>query len=115
MALSSLARLPWGRWHWLVCLALGISWVLDGLEVTTVGIIGDTLKKSCTRTLRSRLWPPSLLHSLTISTLCRTTAALGITSQQVGIIGSVYIGGAVFGSLFFGLLAGKSSTAKKVV
>jgi len=41
-------RLPWGRWHWLVCLALGISWVLDGLEVTTVGIIGDTLKKQCT-------------------------------------------------------------------
>jgi hypothetical protein len=29
-------------------LALGISWVLDGLEVTTVGIIGDTLKKQCT-------------------------------------------------------------------
>ncbi len=40
--------MPWGRWHWLVCLALGISWVLDGLEVTTVGIIGDTLKKQCT-------------------------------------------------------------------
>jgi MFS family permease len=31
---------------------------------------------------------------------------LGISSQQVGIIGTVYIAGAVFGSLVFGLLAG---------
>lgn len=27
-------RLPWSRWHWLVVIALGITWILDGLEVT---------------------------------------------------------------------------------
>jgi hypothetical protein len=30
-------RLPWSRWHWLVIAALGITWILDGLEVTMVG------------------------------------------------------------------------------
>ena len=29
-----LDRLPWTRWHVLVVVALGITWVLDGLEVT---------------------------------------------------------------------------------
>jgi hypothetical protein len=28
--------LPWSRWHWLVVVALGITWLLDGLEVTIV-------------------------------------------------------------------------------
>ena len=32
-------RLPWSRWHWLVVIALGITWILDGLEVTIVGSI----------------------------------------------------------------------------
>ena len=27
-------RLPWSRWHTLVILALGITWVLDGPEIT---------------------------------------------------------------------------------
>ena len=31
-----LDRLPWGRFHVLVIVALGITWVLDGLEVTLV-------------------------------------------------------------------------------
>jgi hypothetical protein len=30
-----LDRLPWNRWHWLVIVALGITWLLDGLEVTS--------------------------------------------------------------------------------
>ena len=37
---ARLDRLPWSRWHWRVVLALGIAWVLDGLEVTLVGSIG---------------------------------------------------------------------------
>src|SRR5476649_477024 len=32
-----LDRLPWSRWHWRVVIALGVTWVLDGLEVTLVG------------------------------------------------------------------------------
>jgi hypothetical protein len=36
-------RLPWSRWHWLVVTALGITWVLDGLEVSIVAAIGPVL------------------------------------------------------------------------
>jgi hypothetical protein len=32
-----LDRLPWSKWHWLIVIALGITWVLDGLEVTLAG------------------------------------------------------------------------------
>jgi hypothetical protein len=38
-------RLPWSRWHWLVVIALGITWILDGLEVTIVGAIAGVLKE----------------------------------------------------------------------
>jgi hypothetical protein len=31
---ARLGRLPWNRWHLLVVTALGITWLLDGLEVT---------------------------------------------------------------------------------
>ena len=31
---ARLDRLPFSRWHWLVIAALGITWILDGLEVT---------------------------------------------------------------------------------
>lgn len=41
-------RLPWSRWHWLVVVALGITWILDGLEVTIVGAIGSVLTESST-------------------------------------------------------------------
>ena len=34
---ARLDRLPWSAWHWRVVLALGVTWVLDGLEVTLVG------------------------------------------------------------------------------
>jgi len=36
---ARLDRLPWSRWHWLVVIALGVTWILDGLEVTLVGSI----------------------------------------------------------------------------
>ena len=29
---ARLDRLPWSRWHWKVVIALGVSWLLDGLE-----------------------------------------------------------------------------------
>jgi len=39
-------RLPWSRWHWLVVVGLGITWILDGLEVTLAGAVGGVLKES---------------------------------------------------------------------
>ena len=36
---NRLDRLPWSRWHWIVIVALGITWILDGLEVTLVGSV----------------------------------------------------------------------------
>ena len=38
-------RLPWSRWHWLVITALGITWIIDGLEVTMVASIGAVLQE----------------------------------------------------------------------
>jgi len=76
-------RLPWSTWHWMVCLALGVSWVLDGLEVGTVAVIGNTLE-----------------------------SVFDISEQQVGVIGSVYIAGAVTGSLVFGLLSDRFGRKK---
>src|SRR5579872_6383559 len=75
---ARLDRLPWSRWHWLVVLALGITWILDGLEVTIVGAIGAVLKEKDT---------------------------LGLSSTEVGLAGSIYIAGAVSGALLFGYLA----------
>ena len=43
---SRLDRLPFGRFHVLVIVALGITWILDGLEVTLVGAIAGALKES---------------------------------------------------------------------
>jgi len=40
---ARLDRLPWSRWHWLVIVALGVTWILDGLEVTLVGSIAGAL------------------------------------------------------------------------
>ncbi len=34
---ARLDRLPWGSWHWLIVTALGVPWILDGLEVTLAG------------------------------------------------------------------------------
>lgn len=38
-------RLPWSRWHWLVVTALGITWVIDGLEVTLIGAVSTRLQE----------------------------------------------------------------------
>jgi hypothetical protein len=43
---ARLDRLPWSRWHWLIVLALGITWILDGLEVTLVSALGGILKRT---------------------------------------------------------------------
>jgi MFS family permease len=74
---SRLDALPFGRFHLLVIVALGITWILDGLEVTLAGTLSGEL------TQRS---------------------ALGLTSSQVGLAGSSYLCGAVLGAFGFGWL-----------
>jgi MFS family permease len=75
---ARLDRLPWSAWHWRVVIALGVSWLLDGLEVTLVGSIGPALQRPDT---------------------------LGLTASEIGWAASAYVGGAVLGALFFGRLA----------
>ena len=43
---ARLDRLPWSRFHWMVVIGLGTVWILDGLEVTIVGSIGDRLTEA---------------------------------------------------------------------
>lgn len=74
---ARLDRLPWSGWHWRVVIALGVAWVLDGLEVTLVGSLGAVLERHDT---------------------------LSLTAGEVGWTGSLYIAGAVLGALFFGRL-----------
>ena len=77
---ARLDRLPWSRWHWRVVIALGVAWVLDGLEVTLVGSIGAVLER---------------------------TDTLALTATQIGWSASLYLAGAVVGSLWFGRLTDK--------
>src|SRR5262245_11350321 len=72
---ARLDRLPWSGWHWLIVIALGITWVLDGLEVTLAGALGGVLKRPDT---------------------------LGLSDAQVGASATCYLLGAVAGALLFG-------------
>lgn len=74
---ARLDRLRWCRFHTLVVVALGITWILDGLEVTLAGAVSGALKAS---------------------------PLLRMSDAQIGIAGSVYVAGAVLGALFFGRL-----------
>src|SRR6187402_2742691 len=74
---ARLDRLRWCRFHTLVVVALGITWVLDGLEVTLVGALAGALQAS-----------PSL-H---------------LSAAQIGLAASTYLAGAVWGAFFFGWL-----------
>ncbi len=74
---ARLDRLPWSRFHVMLVAALGITWVLDGLEVTIIGSIGPALQSSQT---------------------------LSLSTADVGASASAYVLGAVIGALFFGWL-----------
>ncbi|HSR80804.1 MAG TPA: MFS transporter [Hyphomicrobiaceae bacterium] len=82
---ARLDRLPWGRFHTLVVVALGITWVLDGLEVTLAGAVSGALKASPT---------------------------LAFSNADVGFANSAYLAGAVLGSLFFGWLTDRLGRKK---
>jgi MFS family permease len=61
----------------LLVIALGVTWILDGLEVTVVGSIGPMLKHPDT---------------------------LRLTDREVGLAGTLYLAGALVGALVFGHL-----------
>ena len=82
---ARLDRLPWGRFHVLVIAALGVTWILDGLEVTLVGAIAGALKES---------------------------PALQFTNTDVGLASSAYLAGAVLGAVFFGWLTDRLGRKK---
>ena len=82
---ARLDRLPWGRFHTLLVFALGITWLLDGLEVTLAGSVSGALKSS---------------------------PALQMTNSDIGLAGGVYIAGAVLGVLFFGWLTDRLGRRK---
>src|SRR5689334_21625378 len=70
-----LDRLPSSRFNMLVVVGIGITWILDGLEVTIVGSLGPALQSADT---------------------------LGLSSSNLGSIASAYVVGAVAGALGFG-------------
>lgn len=82
---ARLERLPWGRFHVLVVAALGVTWILDGLEVTLAGSVSGALKAS---------------------------PALHFSDADVGLAGSAYLLGAVIGALFFGWLTDRLGRKK---
>src|SRR5579883_1280344 len=82
---ARLDRLPWSRFHWLVVIALGITWILDGLEVTMVGSLSGALTED---------------------------RSIALTSGEVGGAASAYLIGAVAGALFFGWLTDRLGRKK---
>ncbi|MFC5418211.1 MAG: MFS transporter [Stutzerimonas stutzeri] len=82
---ARLDRLPWSRFHTLVVVALGITWILDGLEVTLAGAVSGALKES---------------------------PVLRFTNTEVGMAGAAYLAGAVIGAVFFGWLTDRLGRKK---
>ena len=81
---ARLDRLPWGRFHVLVIVALGITWVLDGLEVTLAGSLVGALRQ----------------------------APMSFSEFDVGLAASSYLVGAVTGALGFGWLTDRIGRKK---
>jgi MFS family permease len=82
---ARLDALPFGRFHVLVIVALGVTWILDGLEVTLAGALSGELKQS---------------------------SALALSNAQVGLAGSCYLAGAVLGAILFGWLTDRLGRKK---
>jgi MFS family permease len=82
---ARLDRLPWGRFHTFMVIALGITWLLDGLEVTLAGSVAGALRDS---------------------------PVLQLSNADIGLAGGTYIAGAVLGALFFGWLADRLGRRK---
>ncbi|HET7509850.1 MAG TPA: MFS transporter [Solirubrobacterales bacterium] len=83
---ARLDRLPWSRFHWMVVIGLGTVWILDGLEVTIVGSIGDRLTEK--------------------------GSGIVLDASQIGTAAAFYVGGACIGALFFGQLTDRLGRKK---
>jgi MFS family permease len=83
---ARLDRLPWARWHWMILIGLGTVWILDGLEVNVVGVIGPRLTDKA--------------------------GGLGLTDSQVGLGAAAYVAGACAGALIFGYLTDRFGRKK---
>src|ERR1700753_2051918 len=82
---ARLDALHWSGFHTRVVIALGIAWILDGLELTLAGRLSGALKAS-----------PSLQF----------------TNFDVGFSNSAYLAGAVLGALGFGWLTDRIGRKK---
>jgi len=80
-----LDALLWSGFHTRVVLALGITWILDGLEVTLAGALSGALKES---------------------------PALHFSNLDVGFANSGYLAGAVLGAFGFGWLTDRIGRRK---
>jgi MFS family permease len=81
-------RLPWSPFHTRMVIALGVAWILDGLEITVASAVVGQLTKPET---------------------------LNLASWEAGLIASVYLAGEVFGALFFGRMSDKLGRKKLFV
>jgi MFS family permease len=82
---ARLDRLPWSRWHTRIIVALGTSWLLDGLEVTLVGSLSGILESK---------------------------SGLSLTDPQVTAAATFYLAGAVLGAILFGYLTDRLGRKK---
>jgi MFS family permease len=82
---ARLDALLWSGFHTRVVIALGITWILDGLEVTLAGALSGALKDS---------------------------PVLRFTNSDVGIATSAYLTGAVLGAIGFGWLTDRIGRKK---
>jgi MFS family permease len=85
---ARLDRLPWTRFHWRVVVALGITWILDGLEIQIVSQIGAVLQ---------------------------TRGTLHLSGADVGLLATVYLLGEVAGALIFGRITDRFGRKKLFV
>ncbi|KAH2811602.1 hypothetical protein KXV85_005284, partial [Aspergillus fumigatus] len=82
---ARLDSLGWSGFHTRVVLALGVTWILDGLEVTLAGALSGAVKESPT---------------------------LKFSNFDVGLASSAYLAGAVLGALGFGWLTDRIGRRK---
>src|SRR3954463_3354838 len=78
-----LDALGWSRWHQRVIVALGITWILDGLEASLIANLAPTLEH-----------------------------ALRLSATEVGYANTTYLVGEVAGALVFGHLTDRLGRKK---